>query len=294
MNPGTPPAEFDITPDLVRRLIETQFPAHRGLAIEQTAVGWDNVTFRLGKHLAVRLPRREIAVTLIHNEQRWLPTLDLPLPIPVPVANGRPGAGYPWPWSIVPWLPGTTANHAPIDARGVAMLAEFLERLHREAPQDAPTNAVRGVPLSGRAPSLEPRLERLRGQFDASLEAIWADALAAPFTNDATWIHGDFHARNVLVDDGELMAVIDWGDMACGDPATDLAAFWCWVPAGEARWRAMARLGHDSATWRRARGWAFLFSVVMLDSGLVDHPEHAAMGRAGFDRLAQHPEFPGG
>ena len=294
MDPGTPSAEVLITDDLVRRLIETQFPVYRGLRIEPASVGWDNVTFRLGEELAVRLPRREIAVALIRNEQRWLPTLDLPIPIPVPVGNGNPGDGYPWPWSIVPWIEGTTANLTRLEAPGITTLTVFLECLHQRAPEDAPTNAVRGVPLHERAATLTPRLERLRDHVDRSLHAIWEDALEAPFTRDHIWIHGDFHARNVLIDRGELAAVIDWGDIARGDPATDLAAFWCWVPEGDARWQAMVRLGHDCATWRRARGWAFLFSVVMLDSGLVDHPEHAAMGRAGLDLLARHPEFPGG
>ena len=291
-NAGTPPAEIDVTIDLVRELVNEQFPTFANLAITPASIGWDNANFRLGDVYAVRLPRRAVAARLITREQRWLPTFDFDVPIPKPVGIGQPTRAYPWPWSIVPWFRGRTANRATIGARGMSTLARFLIQLHRDTPPDAPHNPVRGGLLADRAHSLTPRLERLGRRIGPAALDVWQDALTAPPTAKTTWIHGDFHARNVLVENGELAAVIDWGDLACGDPATDLAAFWLWVPASEARTQAMIRLDHDEATWRRARGWAFLLSVVLLDSGLVDHPEHAAMGAAGLDMLSTHPDFP--
>ena len=288
---GTPAAEVDITHELVRALIETQFPMYADLDIAPASVGWDNVTYRLGEQLAVRLPRRDVAVALIVKEQRWLPSLDLPVPTPIPQGTGKPAEGYPWPWSIVPWLPGDTANHATLNASGIRRLTTALQALHRPAPRGAPTNTVRGVPLIERAYTLEPRLARLRDRLPGAVLAIWDDALAAPLCRDETWIHGDFHARNVLVANGDLVGIIDWGDMARGDPATDLAAFWLWVPDSNARRAAMRQLNHDSDTWRRARGWAFLLSIVLLDSGLVDNPEHAEMGWTGLRLLERAPDI---
>jgi aminoglycoside phosphotransferase (APT) family kinase protein len=58
----------------------------------------------------------------------------------------------------------------------------------------------------------------------------WDQALAAPTDVEPTWIHGDLHPRNILVDRGRLSAVIDWGDVTRGDPATDLAAIWMLFP----------------------------------------------------------------
>ncbi len=99
-----PAAELDVTPKLVRRLLREQHPDLAGLRVELLANGWDNVVFRLGDELAVRMPRRGAAATILRNEQRWLPVLapGLPLPVPEPVRTGEPGSGYPWPWSIVP------------------------------------------------------------------------------------------------------------------------------------------------------------------------------------------------
>src|SRR5947199_9685209 len=103
-----PAAAVDVDEPLVRSLLREQHPDLAGLPLQVAAFGWDNVVYRLGSELAVRLPRRAVAVPLVEHEQRWLPQLArrLPLPIPAPVRTGAPGRGYPWPWSIGPLRPG--------------------------------------------------------------------------------------------------------------------------------------------------------------------------------------------
>ncbi|MER7151067.1 phosphotransferase [Streptomyces lydicus] len=39
-------------------------------------------------------------------------------------------------------------------------------------------------------------------------------------------LHGDLHPANILVDRGRIRAVIDFGDITSGDPATDLSVAW--------------------------------------------------------------------
>jgi aminoglycoside phosphotransferase (APT) family kinase protein len=160
-----PAAEVDTPSGLVRRLLAEQHPDLAGLTLEPAAHGWDNVTYRLGDELAVRLPRRALGADLIGHEQRWLPALapPLPLPVPVPVRLGRPGCGYPWAWSVVPWLPGRPAAVAPpADPLAAAVtLGEFLGALHTPAPADAPVNPYRGVPLETRDGTVRERLARL-------------------------------------------------------------------------------------------------------------------------------------
>src|SRR3984893_17711999 len=111
-----PPADFAVNTALVRALLHEQHQDLAGLALSEAAAGWDNHLFRLGDALAVRLPRREVAASLIVHEQRWLPLLSarLPLPIPVPVRTGHPGCSFPWSWSVVPWLDGTSAGAAAL------------------------------------------------------------------------------------------------------------------------------------------------------------------------------------
>ena len=102
-----------ITPDLVSRLVRTQFPQWAHLPVRPVELdGWDNTTFRLGDSLSVRLPSADGYTAQVDKEQRWLPFLapQLPLPVPTPVASGRPGCGFPRPWSVYGWLDGVHAT----------------------------------------------------------------------------------------------------------------------------------------------------------------------------------------
>lgn len=292
---GTPAAEIEISAELARGLLARQHPDLAHLPIALAASGWDNAVFRLGEDLALRLPRRQLAAELLRCEQVWLPQLAprLPLRTPCPVRVGVPDAGYPWPWSVIPWIEGETADLAQPDDDQGEVLGGFFKALHQPARGDAPRNPYRGVPLAHRLPAFETRTASLaaRGRtLDGQALAIWTDALAAPDDAADTWIQGDPHPRNILVEDGRLVAVIDWGDMAQGDRASDLAAVWMLLPSAEARRRAMAACGDVSAdTWRRARGWAVLYGAMLLDAGLADDPRMALIAERTFARLIEGP-----
>lgn len=289
---GTPAAEVVIDGALVRGLLEGQHPDLAHMPLRPIEAGWDNAMFRLGEGLTVRLPRRAASAGLIAHEQTWLPRLAprLPLPVPAPYRTGLPAAGYPWRWSVAPWLPGAPADERPPDVDQARPWAAFLRALHAPADADAPPNPVRGVPLPLRAAAVETRMGRIADGGDAiapPVWAIWRDALDAPANVSPTWLHGDLHPRNVLVEGGAVAGVIDWGDITAGDPATDLASIWMLFDAPLARRAAIEAYAMSAATLRRARGWAVLFGVMLLDSGLVDNPRNAAIGRRTLRRLAQ-------
>jgi aminoglycoside phosphotransferase (APT) family kinase protein len=292
---GTPAAEIEIDEHQARQLLAAQHPDLADLTIVSVASGWDNHLLRLGDKLALRFPRRQLGAQLILNEQRWLPGLKgrLPLAIPAPVRTGIAQFQYPWAWSVTPWIEGETADLAPPDAGQGELLAAFFEALHTPAPAHAPCNPYRGVPLSERAGAFTDRLAKLHGKtdiLDGRVHALWNDALATANDTAPTWIHGDLHPRNVLVKKGCLTGVIDWGDLAGGDRACDLAAVWMLLPQLESRKRAIAACGSVSdATWRRARGWALLFGVILLSSGLVDDARMVAIAERTIARLWEGP-----
>lgn len=292
---SVPPAEIDIDEALVRRLLEEQHRDLAGEPLEPAASGWDNAMFRLGDALAVRLPRRASAVPFLEREQRWLPRLapSLPLPVPSAVRLGRSGSGYPWPWSVVRWLAGNPAEREALAADQAAALAAFLRALHRPAPADAPENPFRGVPLATRAPALDERWQRVARETELVTRAIrraWSAALEAPLDSAPTWIHGDLHPGNVLVRDGALAGVLDWGDMARGDRATDLAAPWMLLESADARLECLRELDAlGGATLARARGWAVYFGSVFLDAGLAGEPRYVALGAAILQRVCEGP-----
>jgi aminoglycoside phosphotransferase (APT) family kinase protein len=294
---GLPAAEIQIEPALVRALLETQHPDLAGLPLADVGSGWDNRLYRLGQDLVVRLPRRAIAAPLIEQEQRWLPKLArrLPLPIPVPVRIGRPGCGYPWSWSVVPWRSGESAETAALaDPLSAAIdLGRFVGALHQPAPADAPVNVFRGVPLSHRDDIVQQRVRDLAGMIDRArvLEA-WNRLVRTPaWLGPPLWNHGDLHPGNLLISAGRLSAVLDFGDLCAGDPATDLSVAWMLLPsAGRSRFRAAARESNgpiDDATWARARGWALALSLAFLARSR-DNERAARISLATIDAALAH------
>jgi aminoglycoside phosphotransferase (APT) family kinase protein len=234
----------------------------------------------------------EIDVSLVSN----LLAERLPIAIPTPYRLGKPGQGYPWQWSILPWLAGVTADQQPPHPNQVKRFVSFLRSLHQPAPANAPINKVRGVPLSQRVASVEERMQRLKKKSNLitpEIEKIWHQALDAPIDVEPTWLHGDLHPQNILVENGIITGIIDWGDITSGDLATDLASIWMLFSEQNIRQQAirLARSLRNAeyqnvshATIQRAKGWAILFGTVLLDTGLVDNPQHAIIG----ERILRH------
>jgi aminoglycoside phosphotransferase (APT) family kinase protein len=283
-----PGAEVRIDIPLVRRLIAAQFPRWARLAVQPVeSAGWDNTIYRLGADLAVRLPRRRIGADQVETLHRWLPVLGprLPLPVPVPLGKGIPGEGYPWHWTVCPWLSGEPAAVTPAsDMRQAAIsLARFIGTLQAVDSAGGPVSKFRGVPLASRDRVMRAAAAAVQDSLDVRpVMAAWDAAAAAPvWTGRPVWMHGDLHPANLLVDRGQLSAVIDFGLLGVGDPACDLMVAWtCLTADGRDAFRNA--LMPDDATWSRARGWA-------LELGLrcaaysTDNP---VLSRIGWNTLA--------
>ena len=260
--------ELPIDDALVRRLLASQFPAWAGLPLEPVRYfGTDNAIYRLGDELAVRLPRREHNVLGLRKELRWLPELAprLPLAVPEPVAAGEPGDWYPLEWAIYSWLPGEPAYEtAPDDPRPelVALLAAFRAIDPAGGPEPGRHNAFRGAPLAPGDEIVRPKIAEL-GLERGGLP-VWEAALAAgEWEGEPVWLHGDLDVRNLVVTDGRLSGVVDFGTLGVGDPAADVMVAWKMLtpPAREVFRR---ELEIDDATWARSRGCVLAQSVNAL------------------------------
>jgi aminoglycoside phosphotransferase (APT) family kinase protein len=290
-----PAADIEIDESLVRSLLRAQHPDLADLPLQPMDSGWDNAMFKLGDELALRLPRRIAVFQLIEHEQRWLPQLAplLPIAVPAPVRVGLPTESYPSRWSIVPWLRGRNADLNEPRPDQAERLAVFLCALHRPGPADAPVNPYRGGALRYRDEQIVERLRRLERAttlINDDVIRIYQDALGAPLDGKATWLHGDLHAGNLLVDDdGVISGVIDWGDMTRGDRATDLATLWMNLADRKARENALRACNVSDATRRRAKGWAVFFGVTLGTSGLAGDQRHAVMAQRTLERVVAGP-----
>jgi aminoglycoside phosphotransferase (APT) family kinase protein len=276
-----------ITPALVSRLVAAQFPQWADLPVMPVELdGWDNTTFRLGEHLAVRLPSADGYVPQVDKEHRWLPVLAprLPLPIPRPLAKGSPGSGFPRPWSVYQWLPG---EHATTDRIGsldrfATDLADFLAALYKidaaGGPEAGEHSFFRGGPLTTYDRETRAAISALAAEIDADAATeVWEAALAATWHGPSVWVHGDVTASNLLVVDGRLSAVVDFGCSAVGDPACDVTMAWTFF-VGNSRETFRDRLPLDEGTWTRGRGWALWKALITL-AGAVNEDDADAAAR---------------
>lgn len=263
---------------LVRRLLESQFPQWAELPIEALPVGGtDNAIYRLGDALCARLPRRlDWSTGSLDKEFEWLPKLAprlLPA-IPMPVARGAPGEGYPHEWAVFSWLDGEDAASASLDLPGAAIeLARLLESLRRIEPAGGPPPGGRGGPLGPRDRATRTGIAALADSIDAErATAVWEAALAEPdWHRPPVWIHGDLDARNLLVQDGRITGILDWGSTCVGDPACDVKVAWAVLDA-ETRPIFRDLLEIDDATWARGRGWALSQAMIALPYYLHTYP----------------------
>lgn len=296
--------EVPIDGELVRRLLRDQFPRWAGLRLRPVEPqGTDNVIFRLGGRLSVRLPRKSAAVPGVMMELAWVPRLapSLPLPVPVPVAAGEPGQGYPFPWAVCRWIDGEPPHPDGLDRRTGRTLGEFVLALQSLETTEGPVAGLgtnRGGPLAAFDEPTRSSLEEvLVLMADGRLEpdlldaraviAVWEEALAAPAWDGAgVWLHRDLHCGNLLATDGHLCGVLDFGGLVVGDPAGDVMAAWH-VLAPEARRDFRSILGVDDATWARARGWVLSQGLLALPYYLDTHPGMVVMARRAIGQASQ-------
>jgi aminoglycoside phosphotransferase (APT) family kinase protein len=269
---------------LVRRLLAAQFPQWADLALRRVAsAGTDNALYRLGDDMVVRLPRIHWAVDTVEKEHRWLPWLAprLPVAVPVPLGKGKPGDGYPWHWSIYRWLEGENPTVGAIaDPASLARdLAECIAALQLIDPSNAPP-AGRGVHLALRDTPTRAALKALDGMIDTeATTAAWEASLQIPeWPGPAVWLHGDLAPGNVLLVNGRLSGLIDWGGLGVGDPACEVTVAWNLLPA-DTRDVFRTALGVDDSTWARGRGWALSIALIQLPYYKDTNPALAASAR---------------
>jgi aminoglycoside phosphotransferase (APT) family kinase protein len=290
--------ELPVDVPLVRALVDRARPAYAGLSLAPLrASGSTNALFRLGEQLLVRLPRQPGGTATILKEARWLPVVGPRLPVDVPdiVEVGEPGFGYPERWSIVRWLDGATPPVVGVGrrvggsllplARDLAGVVRALREIEvpPEAEEDPELHWYRGGPLAWRDGDTRRAVEACRAieELDLDLDAVlavWEEAMGLPGVGESgstRWYHGDLLAENLLVRDGRLAAVLDFGGLAVGDPTVDLIAAWEVLdPPARDAFREAVEV--DEPAWLRGRAWALSLAMITFPYYWRSMPERCA------------------
>lgn len=277
--------ELTIGDRLVKTLVADQFPQWSDLPLRRVrSTGTVHAIYRVGDELAVRLPLLEQWAPDLDREVEWVTRFgaELPIEVPVPVAVGQPGSGYPVPWMIVKWIEGENATFRTlIDLGDAARRLGEVVRVLRGIDTDGVDFAhYKGSPLATRDAATRLAVDQVADEFDSGeLVRAWEDALqASDWAGPPAWFHSDLHSGNLLARDGRLVAVIDWGDCAVGDPAIDAIAGW-WLFDAESREVFREAAGFDDETWSRGRGWALSVALVALPYYVQSNPGFADMSR---------------
>ncbi|MGL5766709.1 MAG: aminoglycoside phosphotransferase family protein [Sarcina sp.] len=265
---------MNIDTNLVKTLIKEQYPNFSDLKIvEVENSGNDNRTFHLGDSMLVRLPSGKEYASQIEKEMYWLPKLShyISLDIPLPLFKGNPTKEYPFNWGIYKWIEGETLTYKDIlnlDLLAID-LAKFLKELQSIdatlGPKAGKHNFYRGGSLNIYDNETRIALKNLKNIFDTnSLENIWKKCLKSKYTNKPVWIHGDIAVGNLLIKDGRLSAVIDFGILGTGDPACDYVIAWTFF-SNKSREIFKSHLNCDEETFERAKGWALWKALISYD-----------------------------
>ena len=245
-------SEIEISADLVRDLLRDQHPDLAELPIREVEGGWGNQMWRLGDELAVRMQRMDTEPRSQLKERRWLPTAR---PAPA-AADPGPGAercavrafpqdldGHDLGAGHCRW----TTGRSPAASTRPTPWRRSSGRCMWQAPADAPVDSDRGAHPKDCTDGFEHFFDAVDadaiGSADDDVRAVWDDAVAAPaWEGPPVWVHGDLHPANVVVADGTLAGVVDFGDALRRRPGVG--------PGGRLGAAARGRAPHGSSTLR--------------------------------------------
>lgn len=289
--------EVELDEALARVLLRARMPEWGDLPLVRLAsAGTDNAMFRLGAEMLLRLPRTPGAARGLRREAEWMPRLaHLPFVHP-PLAVGEPAGGYPFPFAVLPWVPGIDAWTAPPAdegrlARDLGGFVAGLRALPFAGPGCGGRGSNRGIPLAAWDHDVRSAVARAADEVDAwACLSAWEACLAAPtHEGPPLWFHGDLQPFNLIVREGRLAAVIDWGALGTGDPACDLAP--AWQVLGDLKARAAFReaAGADDAIWVRGKGWALGKALEAIPYYRETNPAFADFARRTLARVLADP-----
>ncbi len=264
-----PEPEIDLSIDEIRACLKAVDSRLAAQAITSMTSGWDNHMYRIGQDYIFRSPRREVAIPLLENEIRHSSQINkaISLQTPIMVKHGLLEISN-QPWALQKYIPGTPVGRTEFRTRSMARCwCTFLKELHTLSMTTLSHNPHRGVPLKNKVDDFNEylmRLEKIVPHLISNVQQQWDVWSDIPIETKLVTLHGDLHPWNILKDNEQIVAVIDWGDMTKGDPATDLASIFYYFPNEQLQKDIFDDYRASRQTVLRAKGWALYIFVALL------------------------------
>ena len=293
-------SDRDLSDELARQLIESQFPILAPARITKRAQGWDNEALEINGEWIFRFPKRADSALDVERELRLMPQITSRLPLPIPRYEffGRATAEFPYLFAGYRKLSGTPATHvSEIDEAKIAeQLGAFLSALHaiplvtiEHCGVEAADNDARGY-LPNALAELNAVAPHLPTGTDTAYRAFLERQLPAlESLGRRCLLHHDLRDEHILLspDGSHVVGIIDWTDAAWGDAAHDFAGLWAW--RGEDFFRRVLedyRHSTDANFGSRARFYGMCCIISTLDYALKIGDERTANFERGALSLA--------
>lgn len=264
---------MELTLEIIQLIIHEQFPEYDNLFIKKISEsGHDHHSYHLGDHLSLRFPSANEYSSQVIKEYNYCTILqkELAFPITIPIKLGKPTVYFPFHFTINKWIDGETVTLTNvINKKQFAYdLATFLIKLHKcdinNGPIPSKQNFHRGGSLAVYHDETMQAIENCIDFDQKRCLEIWMKGIRSMYTQKPVWVHGDLEIGNILVKNGTLVAVIDFGNMAIGDPACDYVMAWTYFEQ-LSRKIFFDTLNLDEQTINRARSWAIWKALITLN-----------------------------
>ncbi len=267
-------AAADLTSAAVRQALGAAFPTLAVASCVPLAAGWDSTAWLVNETLVFRFPLRAVVAARLRVEIALLPEVAAVLPTSIPqfryIAERGAPTGESWPFVGYPLLAGAPLDTVPVaalapDAPWVGQLAATLRALHQFPTARAVAVGVPARDWAGwlahweafAAQTMADDVGRFTPQTRAWVTTFWAAFLAELrlVALSPVLLHHDLAPEHLLINSaGALTGIIDWGDLALGDPALDFVGVAQGCPAATLT-ALLAAYGPTDSRMRQRIAW---------------------------------------
>jgi aminoglycoside phosphotransferase (APT) family kinase protein len=276
--------EININNEIIHNLLVEQYPQVSHLPILKiNSIGTVNAIYKIGNGFYARLPLLPKYNEAIINEINIIQKISshIAMQIPEPMYLGNPSEKYPLNWAIYKWIDGEQFHYDLIGNKNemVEQLVQFINELHS-------IKLFENIPHAGRKPLIEvdkmtiEKINQSKNEIDSKkILSIWNELRQiSQYDGKPVIIHADLLKPNILVKDGHINAIIDFGSAGKGDPCFDIISAWSLLKH-DMRQYFRKLLNIDDTIWNRACAYALHQAILIIPYYKKTNPKFVELAK---------------